>query len=122
MGGQRYARDPTAAFFAELAARGHEPLLRKASGRTQFEVKDGRRTQRWLVAVDRGDLTVTPGAGTAQCVVRADKQLFDRLASGKLNAVAAVLRGELEVDGDWRLLVLVQRLFPGSRRSRAGRR
>ena len=31
----------------------------------------------------------------------------------RLNPVAAVLRGELAIEGDWRLLVLVQRLFPG---------
>jgi len=33
-----------------------------------------------------------------------------------MNAVAAVLRGDLEVEGDWRLLVRMQRLFPGRRR------
>ena len=59
------ATDPTERFFAELAARGHEPLLRKASGATCFEVVDGRRTRRWLVAVERGDVTVTRGGGDA---------------------------------------------------------
>ncbi len=110
--------DPTARFFAELAGRAHEPLLRKATGRFRFDVVDGRRTRRWLVAVEGGNLAVTVGSGEANCVVRADKAVFDKLASGRLNPVAAVLRGDLQVDGDWRLLVLMQRLFPGPRASR----
>jgi hypothetical protein len=39
--------------------------------------------------------------------------VFDQLASGELNGVAAALRGEFQAEGDWRLLVLFQRLFPG---------
>ena len=82
----------------------------------RFDVVEGRRTRRWLVAVERGDMTVRSGSGDASCVVRADKAVFDRVASGRLNAVAAVLRGDLQVEGDWRLLVRMQRLFPGPRR------
>ena len=110
------AVDPTERFFAALAERGHEPLLRKASGATRFEVVDGRRTRRWVVALSEGDISVTKGGGEAACVVRAERGVFDKVASGRLNAVAAVLRGDLEVEGDWRLLVRMQRLFPGPRR------
>jgi putative sterol carrier protein len=110
--------DPTERFFAELAARAHEPLLRKASGSMRFDVVDGRTTRRWLVAVERGDMTVRAGGGDASCVIRADRAVFERIASGRLNAVAAVLRGDLQVEGDWRLLVRMQRLFPGPRRRR----
>ena len=39
------ATDPTERFFAELAARGHEPLLQKASGSMRFDVVDGRQTR-----------------------------------------------------------------------------
>ena len=31
-----------------------------------------------------------------------------------------MLRGDLAVDGDWRLLVRIQRLFPGKGRARRG--
>ena len=113
------ATDPTERFFAELASRGHEPLLRKASGSMRFDVVDGRQTRRWLVSVERGDMAVSRGGCEASCVVRADKAVFDKVAAGKLNAVAAVLRGDLQVDGDWRMVVLMQRLFPGPRRRRA---
>ena len=109
-------KDPVERFFAELATRGHEPLLRKASGSTRFEVRDGRRTRRWIVTVDDGDIAVSTGNGAATCVVRVDKAVFDRIVVGRMNAVAALLRGDLEVEGDWRFIVRMQRLFPGRRR------
>ena len=114
-------KDPMQRFFAELASREHEPLLRKATGSTRFDVRDGRRTRRWVVQVKKGDIAVFAGSAEAECVVRADKAVFDKVAGWKLNAVAAVLRGDLEVEGDWRLLVRMQRLFPGQRPSRRKR-
>ena len=58
--------------------------------------------------------------------VRAERRVFEGLAAGRLNAVTALLRGELVAEGDPRLLVRLQRLFPGPRSSRrisgAGRR
>lgn len=109
------AADPTARFFAELAAREHEPLLRKASGSTRFDIVDGRKTRRWVVSVDGGDIAVSSTGTDVDCVVRVPKAVFDKVAGGRLNAVAAVLRGDVEVEGDWRLLVRMQRLFPGRR-------
>jgi predicted lipid carrier protein YhbT len=106
--------DPTAAFFEELAGRGHEPLLQKAKGSTRFDIVDGRRTLRWLVTFDKGNIGVSRRNVSADCVLRSDKVLFDRVASGKQNAVAAVLRGDIGVEGDWRMLVRIQRLFPSS--------
>lgn len=115
----RAPSDPTERFFAAIAAYGHAPLLRKASGVTRFEIVDGKRTSRWFVTVEGGDLSVSRrSAAEPDCVVRADKALFERIAAGKANAVAAVLRGELAIAGDWRLLVWMQRLFPGQRRPR----
>ncbi len=57
-------------------------------------------------------MSVRSGGGDASCVVRADRAVFDKVAAGRMNAVAAVLRGDLQVEGDWRLLVRMQRLFP----------
>jgi putative sterol carrier protein len=109
--------DPTAAFFDELATRGEEPLLRKAKGSTRFDVVDGKKTLHWLIRVDRGKISVSQRNASADCVMRADKAVFDKVASGAMNAVAAVLRGDLGVEGDWRLLVRMQRLFPSSPKS-----
>ena len=111
------ATDPTARFFDELAARGEEPLLRKASGRTRFDVVDGKRTIHWLVSLERGKIAVSKQNASADCAIRTQKAVFDKVASGTLNAVAAVLRGDMAIEGDWRLLVRMQRLFPSSPRS-----
>ena len=114
--------DSTTDFFDELGRRGYEPLLRKSKGTVRFEIVDRKRIERRYVTVDRGNISVS-GRGTgAQGVIRADRALFGRIAAGELNPIAAVLRGELAVEGDWRLLVLVQRLFPGPPRKRASRR
>jgi len=109
-------------FFDGLSQRGHDPLLRKARGTIKFEIVDGKRVERRVVTIDRGDLTVSRRNVTCDGVIRADREVFERIASGRSNPIAAVLRNELFVQGDWRLLVLVQRLFPGPPKARPSRR
>src|SRR6266571_3387069 len=112
--------DSTAEFFEALGSRGHEPLLEKATGIVRFDLVDGKRTERWLVMLDRGDVSVSRKNAAADCIVRADRTLFDAMARGDVNGMAAYLRGELTLDGDPELLVLIQRVLPGppNRRSR----
>lgn len=106
--------DATTEFFDGLAARRHEPALAKATGTVRIDLTDGRRrTGRWLVAIDKGDVEVSRGGGEADCVIRVEKGVFEGIVGGRVNAIAAVLRGAVQVEGDVRLLVLYQRLFPG---------
>ena len=104
--------DSIAEYFAELGRRGHEPLLAKASGSARFDVADGKRTERWLLTIERGDLRVSRKNAVADCVLSADRSSFERAVAGELNLMAAVLRGEVAVGGDLRLLVRLQRLMP----------
>ena len=113
--------DTIAEFFAELGRRGHEPLLEKAKGSARFEIADGRRIERWLVTIDRGDLRVSRGNAAADCILRLDRSTFERAVAGKLNMMAAVLRGAVTVGGDPRLLVLLRRLFMKPVRRRRSR-
>jgi hypothetical protein len=39
--------------------------------------------------------------------------LFERVARGEANALAAALRGEIDVEGEPGLLMAFERLFPG---------
>ena len=103
----------TIEFFRKLQRRGHEPLLEEVSGVACFELADGGRIDRWLVAIDRGDLQVSHKAGEAGCTIRAARGLFERMCRGEENAVAAVLRGALVCTGDVGLFLAIQRLFPG---------
>jgi SCP-2 sterol transfer family len=114
--------DATEEFFTELGGRGHEPLLRGASGTVRFDLREGRRTEHWLVTIKKGDIAVSRQNLRADCVVTADRALFEEVASGKSNAMAAVLRGAIGVEGEVHLIVPFQRLFPGPRRSRTRRR
>ena len=110
--------------FEQLGEAGHVPLLKQANGTMLFELLGGQRTERWRVIVDKGQVRVARGNGPADCVLRADRELFARMAAGKVNAFAAVLRGAVTIEGDPRLLVLFQRLLPGPpspRRARAPR-
>ncbi len=106
------AVDATTKFFEELGSRGHEPLLGKVTGSVRFDVVAGKRTEHWMVDIEKGDIRVSRGRSAADSVLRADRASFERIVSGEQNCMAAALRGELAVQGDPRLLVLVQRLFP----------
>jgi putative sterol carrier protein len=119
--------DATADFFERLEQQGHEPLLEKATGRIAVELENGKKTERWLVAVDKGDVAVSHESGEADCTVRTSEALFDEVVRGEENAMAAALRGAMTVEGDPELLVLFQRLFPGPpqaepRKTSAGQR
>jgi putative sterol carrier protein len=105
--------DATTEFFEDLNARGHEPLLEKATGTLRIELSNGKRRARWLVTVKKGDVTVSHTNTKADCVARMDQALFEQIVTGRENATAALLRGLIDVEGNPQLLVLFQRLFPG---------
>jgi putative sterol carrier protein len=112
----------TTQFFDELARRGHEPVLGRVSGTLRVDLEHGTGIDHWLVAIDRGDLGVSRKNVKADCVLRTDADLFDDIAAGRVNAIAAVLRGAVILQGDLELAVLFQRLFPGPPGSRDPRR
>jgi putative sterol carrier protein len=105
----------TAQFFEYLGSRGHVPVLEKVRGTLRFEITDTEPVERWLVIVDHGDITVdsTAGSDTPTCIVRGSRAVLEGVARGELNAMAAVLRGELVIEGDLQILMIVQRVFPG---------
>jgi len=104
--------EPATTFFDELGRRGNEPLLRKVSGRVRFDVADGAHTDSWLVAVDKGELTVAREADVADCTIRGERADFNEIVGGRMNAMAAVIRGALTCHGDLELMLAIQRLFP----------
>jgi putative sterol carrier protein len=105
--------DPTADFFTQLGKRGHDPMLRKATGTLRFDLADRTSKATWSVALKRGDVSVSRSKDDADCVVATNRPLFDAVVRGETNAMAALLRGEITVEGDSELLVLFQRVFAG---------
>jgi putative sterol carrier protein len=107
-------------FLDELSRRGHEPLLETTTGTIRLELlEDGKPSERWLVSIDKGDVDVSHRSGKADCTVRAPEELLDGMASGEVNPLAAVLRGQVFVDGETRILVRFQRLYPSPPRKAA---
>ena len=87
-------------------------MLNPADDRIRFDIADGSRTDHWLLGIDDGNLDVSRAAGDADCIISVEKDAFDKVATGRTNAMASFLRGALVLDGDPRLLVRVQRIFP----------
>ena len=114
--------DPTAEFFAKLARRGHEPVLGERTVSVLFDLTHYQTTDHWLVKIEKGNVSVSQSSDAADCVVQTDKALFDGIAIGDVNAFAAVLRSAMAVSGDPRLLVPLQRFFPGPPESRGPQR
>lgn len=105
--------DATREFFERLAARRSEPLLQAVTGTIRFDLTADEGVEHWLVHIQEGEVKVSRRKVKADCVVTGDRDLFDRLVTGEVNAVAAVLRNELRIEGQAALLLAFQRLLPG---------
>lgn len=109
--------DPSAEFFHALPERGEEPLLQRSTGVLRFDLVNGKKTEHWLVTIERGRMSVAKQNRPASCAVRTDKALFDGIVRGEVNALAAFLRGAAtltaESPRELEVLMLFQRLFPG---------
>jgi putative sterol carrier protein len=104
--------DPTTEFFEQLQERGREPLLNNCNGVLRFDLRDGPDVDRWFLTVSKGDMSVSREGSTPDTIVTTDRELAEGIWNGEVNAFAAVLRGEVEVEGDRELMVLFQRLLP----------
>ena len=106
--------DAVTAFFEDLGSRGYDPLLRSVSATVRFDLVSGKTTERWLLTIQKGNLSVSHRN------VRADldledvglgRDLFGGAASGETGLLPAMLRGEVVLEGDYRLMIMVRRLL-----------
>lgn len=98
--------------LTELAERGPEPLLRRATGSIRLDLSDGSRTQHWYLDIHQGKVELSHREAPADAVMRTSRELFDEIVQGMRNAMAATLRNEIAYEGDPSLLLLFRRLFP----------
>ncbi|MFR9780402.1 SCP2 sterol-binding domain-containing protein [Micromonospora sp. MS34] len=103
----------SAEHLARRVAGHHPELPESTSGTLRFDLREGARTEHWYLTIDHQDVRVDRSAEEAELVVRADREVFDRLAEGRLHPAAALLRNDLTVKGNLRLLLTLRRLFPG---------
>jgi hypothetical protein len=100
-------------FLEGLGRRGYLPLLEQINGRLRLDLIDGQETDSWLVVVEHGNVRVSRGWQDADCVIYAERVFFDRIATGEANALAALLRGLIQIEGDLHLALSVGRALPG---------
>jgi len=112
------AGDPTTEFFDRLVSMGHVPMLHRTKGTIRIDLDDGTRTVHWYVTIDNGDVSVSHSHYRAESVMHTTKNLFDGMATGRVNATAAMLRGVLILEGDLGLLSALARLLPGPPQSK----
>jgi putative sterol carrier protein len=103
--------DAVDAFFEDLGTQGYEPLLRKVSGTVRFELVSGKTTERWLIEIRKGNLSVSHKNVAADTTMRLSRALFEAVISGKTNILSALLRGEVVLEGDYRLMIMLRRLL-----------
>ncbi len=106
--------DATIQLFDRIRRMGRVDALADVTGSLRFDVdQGGGQTVQWTVAVHSGHITVEQHGGDADCVVQLGADLLGQMASGRANAMTALLRGDMMVSGDVQLLVLLERLLPG---------
>ncbi|MFV2020027.1 SCP2 sterol-binding domain-containing protein [Micromonospora sp. LOL_023] len=103
----------TREFFDRFGHRETAPLLRQISGTVRFDLADDERVDYWFVTLDNGKAELTRENREADCVLRTDGVIFEAMARGEVNPMAAMLRSQIMVLGDLRLLILIERMMPG---------
>jgi hypothetical protein len=110
--------DVISEFFDRLGQRPNEPMLGRTNGSLRFDLDRDGRVEHWRVALRGGAMTVSNADEPADCVVRTEAALFEDLALGRANTMAATLRGQILLDGNPALLIRFQRLFPAPTKRR----
>jgi len=114
------------AFLTGLSERGDDPSLRKITGTIRIDLRNNGKVDHWHLTFDGGKVSVKQSNNAAKgsradCHMITDSELFERMAGGRANAMAALLRGAVLVRGDLDKLVAFQRLFPGPPSKRGSR-
>jgi hypothetical protein len=96
-------------FFERLRKNPDVPLLKGIKGTYRFDVED---VGSWRVTVDDGAIWVRDGMGEADCIVGSTEHDFLSIASGEMNLLTALLRGEIHFEGDRGLLKAFHGMLP----------
>jgi putative sterol carrier protein len=109
--------DAVTTFFDELARRS-VPSLNRLEATLRFDLEHAGGVEQWFIEVDHQSVSVSHLHQKADCVVRMDRDLFGAIVEGRVNAMAALLRGLIGIKGDPSILVMFQRAFPDTAPSR----
>jgi putative sterol carrier protein len=100
-------------FFGELGRRGYLPSVAKMTGSIRFDLRQDGQVDHWLLVIDQGHIRVSHENAPADCTMRTDAALFEKVVTGQANPLTAYLRGTADATGNTELLVHLRRIFPG---------
>jgi len=95
-------------FFEGLPARVTPDRIAGMNNTYVFDI-EGAGT--WTVAIADGAITVTEGAGDADCTFSASEESFQKIVSGEQNATTAYMTGKLKIKGDMGAAMKLQKIF-----------
>ncbi|MGN9776059.1 SCP2 sterol-binding domain-containing protein [Micromonospora sp. H33] len=104
--------EATERFFESLPARAPAVLRGPISGTIQIDLSNGNRTEHWRIRMAPGSIEVSRMRGPADGIWYSSQDLFDRLVTGRAQAISAVLRNESSFSGNVVLFLAFRRFFP----------
>ncbi|MBX7265019.1 SCP2 sterol-binding domain-containing protein [Micromonospora sp. Llam7] len=104
--------EATEQFFATLPDRAPETLRASVAGTLRIDLSDGRVTEHWLVRMQQGAVEVSQRPEQGDAIWYCGMDLFDRLITGRAQAIAAVFRNEGTYRGNVVLFLAFRHFFP----------
>jgi putative sterol carrier protein len=102
--------DVISSFFESL--NGPHPAVPKTiSGNLRFDLQDGNRVEHWRVTFAKGVVSTVRSNAASDCVAHTDKETMEAIIQGRVNAMAALLRGAIKIEGQALLLALFRSLL-----------
>ena len=95
-------------FFEGLADRVSADRIAGMNNTYAFDIEGAGA---WTVVIADGAITVTDGAGDADCTFSASEESFAKIVAGEQNATTAYMTGKLKIKGDMGAAMKLQKLF-----------
>ncbi|GIH21669.1 hypothetical protein Raf01_98410 [Rugosimonospora africana] len=108
----------TEEFFDEISRHGGQRLARKTNGTIRLELEHDHGVDHWFIAITNGTVEVFRDERDADTVLRTTRAFFERMASGEANPLSAWMRNDITSEGEFRFIVVLERLFPTPRGAR----
>jgi len=95
-------------FFEGLPSRVTPDRIEGMNNTYVFEIEGAGV---WTVAVADGAITVTEGAGEADCIFSTSEENFEKIVAGEQNPTTAYMTGKLKIKGDIGAAMKLQKIF-----------
>ena len=83
----------------------------RIAGMTNTYAFDIEGAGAWTVAIADGTITVTEGAGDADCTFSSSEESLQKIVVGEQNPTTAYMTGKLKIKGDMGAAMKLQKIF-----------